>query len=303
MPRKAESHDLKELQAKLFDLTEKEVDSAFNEYLKARFPFNHKMKFIAERFGAMQRGKTLSHERLEQLPVWFKDTPIYEETLREVLLEKVDIPTVKNIMQDIKEGKTKVYTQLRIEKPSPLAYHILEKYAEVPELMAPERVLLNNIERMKRTVIARKVHLLCLSCGAQMKENHIRNMPEKPICEKCGSNLLAHIRMGQDPEVIRDILKRRLDGKELSPEELEQLSHARRTADLILSYGKKALIAFQVKGIGPETAFRLLGKMHYNEDEFYMDLLKSKIQYLRTRQYWEDKEKGIADYKPKSIDI
>ena len=109
--------------------------------------------------------------------------------------------------------------------------------------------------------------------------------------------------MDQDPEAIRDILKRRLDGKELSPEELERLTYARRTADLILSYGRKALIVFQVKGIGPETAFRILGKMHYNDDEFYMDLLKAKIQYLRTRQYWEDKEKGIADYKQKSIDF
>ncbi|MDH5532354.1 MAG: hypothetical protein OEX99_02695, partial [Candidatus Bathyarchaeota archaeon] len=89
-------------------------------------------------------------------------------------------------------------------------------------------------------------------------------------------------------------LKRRLDGKDLTPEELEQLTHARRTADLILSHGKKALIALQVRGIGPETAFRILGKMHYDEDEFYMDLLKAKIQYLRTRPYWEDREKGIA---------
>jgi ATP-dependent Lhr-like helicase len=136
-----------------------------------------------------------------------------------------------------------------------------------------------------------------------MKEKHIRDTPEKLVCEKCSSNLLSPLRMGQDPEVIKDILKRRLDGKELAPEELEQLTYARRTADLILSYGRKALIAFQVKGIGPETAFRILGKMHYNEDEFYMDLLKAKIQYLRTRQYWEDKEKGIADYKQKSIDF
>jgi ATP-dependent Lhr-like helicase len=67
------------------------------------------------------------------------------------------------------------------------------------------------------------------------------------------------------------------------------LAHARRTADLILSYGKKALIALQVKGVGPETAFRILGKMHTSEEDFYMDLLKAKVQYLRTRPYWEDK--------------
>jgi ATP-dependent Lhr-like helicase len=59
---------------------------------------------------------------------------------------------------------------------------------------------------------------------------------------------------------------------------------------MVLSHGKKALIAFQVRGVGPETAFRILSKMHPNDDDFYMDLLKAKIQFLRTRQYWEDKK-------------
>ena len=60
-------------------------------------------------------------------------------------------------------------------------------------------------------------------------------------------------------------------------------------ADLVLSYGKKAVVALQVKGVGPETAFRILGKMHFDEKEFYLDLLKAKIRFLRTRQYWDEK--------------
>ena len=74
-------------------------------------------------------------------------------------------------------------------------------------------------------------------------------------------------------------LKRRNEGKELTPEELKELSQARRKADLILSYGKEAVRALQVKGVGPETASRILGKMHPEEDKFYMDLLKAKIQF------------------------
>ena len=62
-------------------------------------------------------------------------------------------------------------------------------------------------------------------------------------------------------------------------------------AGSILSYGKKAITAFEVKGVGSETASRILGKMHSKEEEFYMDLLKAKIQNLKTRQYWENKEK------------
>jgi hypothetical protein len=30
--------------------------------------------------------------------------------------------------------------------------------------------------------------------------------------------------------------------------------------------------------------------MHPKDEEFYMDLLKTKIQYLRTRAFWDEKE-------------
>ncbi len=287
-PRKIEQRDTDKLPTLLFKLTNEEVDKAFNDYLKARFPFSYKMKFVAERFGALPRGKTMGPERLAELPSRFEKTPIYEETIREVMLEKVDILTVKKIVKSVKEGKTRIITLHRLEKPTPLGYRILAKYTEIPELMAPERVLLSNIERMKMAVLARKVTLLCLSCGNWTAEKRIRELPERPVCEKCGAGLLACLRLDQDPHMLRESLKQRLGGKELTEEQLEQLTYARRTADLALSYGRKALAALQVKGVGPETASRILGKMHPNEDDLYMDLLKAKIQYLRTRPYWEE---------------
>jgi hypothetical protein len=90
---------------------------------------------------------------------------------------------------------------------------------------------------------------------------------------------------------LQESLRRRREGKELSEDELKELTQARRKADLILSYGKQAVKALQVKGVGAETASRILGKMHPKEDDFFMDLLKAKIQYLRTREFWDDKGK------------
>lgn len=290
-PQRVEAKTLDKVSRLLFNLSPKDVDKAFNEYVEARFPFSYKMKFIAERFGALPRGKTMSPERIAELPSRFKETPIYDETIREAMVERVDIPTVKQIMRDIKRGKVKVNTLLRLEKPTPIAYHIFAKYSEVAELMAPEHVVLSNIERMKRSTLARMVRLLCLSCGDSIEEKRVRDLPEKPTCKRCGSGLLAKLMRRQDADTLRRLLKRRRHGKELTAEELDELIYARRTADLILSYGRKAIVALQTRGVGPETAFRVLGKMHPNDDDFLTDLLKAKIQYLRTRQFWEEKEK------------
>jgi ATP-dependent Lhr-like helicase len=290
-PRQLETKILEKATRLLLGLTPEEVDKAFNDYVKARFPFAYKMKFIAERFGALPRGKTMNPDRMAELPSRFKKTPIYEETIREAMVEKVDILTVKRIMKDIREGRIEVSTLLRREKPTPIAYHIFAKYSEVAELMAPDHVILSNIEKMKKTALAKTVKLLCLSCGHAAKEARVRDLPEKLSCEKCGSELLAKLTYRQDSDRVYSLLKRRQKGGGLSPEELEEIIHTRRTADLVLSYGKKAIIALQTKGVGPETAFRILGRMHPNEDDFHTDLLKAKIQYLRTKPFWQEKEK------------
>jgi ATP-dependent helicase Lhr and Lhr-like helicase len=290
-PRKLSRQEVEELPKSLFALSGAEVDAAFKRYLEAKFPFAYKMKFVAERFGALPRGKTMSEARQAQLRASFEDTPIYDETLREGMLEKADLAKAKQIMSDVQAGKIQVNTLVRSEKPTPLAYHILAQYADISELMAPERVILSNIDRMKNAIEARTATLLCMSCGVWSTQVRVRDLSEEPECGNCHSRLLALPYFTQDVEKLKQDLKKRREGKDLNPDELKELTVARRKADLILSYGKQAVRALEVKGVGPETASRILGKMHPKQDDFYMDLLKAKIQYLRTREFWDDKEK------------
>jgi ATP-dependent Lhr-like helicase len=289
-PRKLARQEVESICARLFSLPSQETEQAFETYLESKFPFSYRMKFVAERFGALPRGKTMSYERLSQLPKRFANTPILDETLREAMIEKVDIKKAKEIMHAISNGRIKVSTVVSQEKPTPLAYHMLAKFSDMSELMAPEKLLLSNIDRMKNAIEARTASLLCFSCGQWAHEERIRDLQEQPVCRKCGSKLLALLNPYQDAEHVNEILKRRREGKEVSEEELKELAQARRTADLVLSYGKKAVVALEVKGVGPETASRILGKMHPKEDDLFMDLLKAKIQYLRTREFWKDRE-------------
>ena len=290
-PRKLSRREVDEIPSILFHLSAEEVDKAFQKYVKAKFPFAYKMKFVAERFGVLPRGKTLSPERQAKLRASFEDTPIYDETLREAMLEKADLQKTKEIMRKVQEGKITVATLVSTEKPTPLAYHILTQYADISELMAPERVILNNIGRMKNAIDARMATLLCMNCGIWTTQVRVRDLPDYPHCGNCNSGLLTQLYFAQDAEKLKQDLRKRKEDNELSPDELKELTVARRKADLILSYGKQAVRALQVKGVGPETASRILGKMHPKEDNFYTDLLKAKIHYLRTREFWDDKGK------------
>ncbi len=284
---KLSKQEIAGLPKELFYLTDERVDEAFLNYVNSKFPFVARMKAIAERFGAMPRGKTLKmSERGEKLKAAFEGTPIYDETLREAMMDKVDLEKVKQIMHDIKNGKISISTISR-QTPTPLAYHILMQYADTAELMAPERVILSNIDRMKHAIEARSAKLLCMNCLSWTKQVRIKDLPQEPQCENCKSKLITLLYPSQDTDKLVQDFRKRKEGKELTPEELKELSNARRKADLILSYGKQAVKALQVKGVGPETASRILGRMHPDEEKFYLDLLKAKIQYLRTREFWD----------------
>lgn len=283
MPISVEGRELDEIALELLNIAPEEVEKWFNRALQARFPFSYYMKFIAERFGAIPRGISMGTSKLSELPLRFKGTPIYEETLREALLEKVDLAKVKEILTQIKSGSIKIATFLSKDRPTPIAQHILSRYLELPELIELERVTKDNVKRMKTALEAETVELLCIKCR-HSEEVLVKELSEKLECFKCGSSLLA---VNRYPGLnVKRILEKRLGGQPLNDGEVKALANARQTADLVLSYGKKAVIALLVKGVGPQTASKILAKMHYKEEDFYKDLLKAKLHYIKTRRFW-----------------
>ncbi|MDG6951806.1 MAG: helicase, partial [Nitrososphaerota archaeon] len=112
----------------------------------------------------------------------------------------------------------------------------------------------------------------------------VGDIPEEPRCGGCGSGLLVPCYWGTAK--LTDLVKKREMKAPLNDEERSELARARRGADLVLSYGKKAVVAQTVYGIGPQTASRILAEMHDDEEAFYRDLLEAKIRFVTTRQYW-----------------
>ena len=287
-PNKLNKYEIEDIIELIHNLTPDEAERLLMEYMQARFPFGYKMKFIAERFGVIPRGKIMGPERIENLYYRFKDTPIYHETLREAYHEKLDLPAVIEIIEGIRASQISVVSK-HVNEPSALAKHILELYADIEELMATDATITDQIQYMKESIEARRVKLACVNCGKWNTTIRIRELDLHPKCGSCGSGLLAMLKTHQDPEQLQNLLKRWRQGEELYGEDAEQLIHGRKTADMVLSYGRKAVEALMVYGVGPVTSYQVLSRMHRTEKEFYKDLLKAKIQYMKTRQYWDDK--------------
>ena len=88
-------------------------------------------------------------DNLRELALRFRMTPIYDETIREALLLHVDFPSVREIYKSIRNGSIKIQTFGLKDKPTPIAYHLLYKHIDIPELIAPETVEKDTISRLK----------------------------------------------------------------------------------------------------------------------------------------------------------
>jgi len=276
---------IEEIKETIFGIDDGTLEGVLKGILHRHFPFGYYMKFIAERFGALKRGLTYSGDSLRELALRFRMTPIYDETIREALLLHVDYPRVREIYRSLHEGSIELSLFKAKDHPTPFAYHLLNKHIDVPELIAPETVEKDTINRLKFSLDNISVDLICFECCETGYNLTVKDLPSKPSCESCKSGLLAVSTWSTD--FVKKILQRKLNGETLEEDERTLLAKNRRSADLVLSYGRRAVIAQCVYGIGPQTASRILAKMHDHERDFYKDLLEAKLHFITTRQFWD----------------
>lgn len=279
-----EELDLKGLAAELMGIAPDELERTYAVAAQRNFPFPARVKWVAERFGALKRGKLIAHPNLCSLPTRFEKTPIFEEALQETGRDLIDMERGRQVLISVAKGDIAVETFQAGDRPTPIAYNLLYRYLEVPEAVAPDSLGKSSYQRMKASIFGTEVSLLCVKCGADQGQSTVGDLPEEPKCGACGSGLLVPCYWGTAK--LADLLKRRGAKAQLNDEERAELSKARRSADLVLSYGKKAVVAQTVYGIGPQTASRILAEMHDDEEAFYRDLLEAKIRFVTTRQYW-----------------
>jgi ATP-dependent helicase Lhr and Lhr-like helicase len=279
-----EDLDLKSVAKELMGLAPDELERTYAVAAQRNFPFPARVKYVAERFGALKRGKLIAHPNLCSLPTRFERTPIFEEALQETGRDLIDMEGAKRILTAVSRGEVAVETFLAGDRPTPLAYGLLYRYLEVPEAVAPDSLGKSSYQRMKAAIFGTDVNLFCMKCATDQGQTTVGELLEEPRCAACGSGLLVPCYWGTGK--LADLASKRESKATLGEEERAELSKARRAADLVLSYGKKAVVAQTVYGIGPQTASRILAEMHDDEEAFYRDLLEAKIRFVTTRQFW-----------------
>ncbi|HWH08663.1 MAG TPA: helicase-related protein, partial [Candidatus Thermoplasmatota archaeon] len=236
----------------------------------------YRMFHVARKFGALDRQVDYARVNVGRMLDVFRETPLHREALREVFEDKLDVARTQEVLRRLRAGEWEVVEQ----GLSPMGEAGLDRRIE---LISPARADRTLLDAIRNRLLDERVLLGCLNCRAWTSETRVKRAVHSKQCPKCGGILLGVTRPWN--EVGKRVMKR-AKGAELDEEERKELQRLATSANLVADHGERALLALAARGVGPETAGRILGKLLEGEDAFLRAIMEAEVNYARTRQFW-----------------
>ena len=240
-----------------------------SSFLKWRFAY------VAKKFGIVEKDADHRFMNFGRLFDLHKDTPAYREAVDKVLWEDLDIENTEKAVSMMRSGEIGV----TVSTVSPMG---MEGITRSKELMQPLRADHSILMALKRRLENEVLYASCLNCAAQWRFR-VGDAPRRFVCPRCGGNMIAALK-----EYDRDKIKLfAADRSALSAEERKDMARVRRIANLVNEDGRKAAMTLAGRGVGPDSASRILRSMHTDEDEFLRDILSAEVLFARNKRFWD----------------
>jgi ATP-dependent Lhr-like helicase len=228
--------------------------------------------YVAKKFGIIEKNADHRFMNFGRLFDLHKGTPAYNEAVNKVLWEDLDIESTEKVISMIRNGSVEV----RASGVSPIG---LEGVTRSKELMQPARADHSILMALKKRLENETLYASCLSCRTQWRVR-VGSAPKRFVCSKCGSRMVALLKE-YDRESIKLLAK-----KDLTDDEKKETMKISRNANLVKE-NELAPMALAGRGIGPDSASRILRGMHRDEDDFLRDILSAEVLYARNKRFWD----------------
>ncbi len=261
---------------------ESQVSEVIRLVVRGTQTFASRFLHVARRMGVISSTARVKEIPVERLIRAYAQTPLYEEAMREVMTEKMDSQLVCRFFQRVQDGTVHVSIVKR-STPSVLARLIIEEKSrfEVIARVTDEDEILRLLEER---LLSRKAKLVCMK-GDWRSTRTVATLEEKVICPRCGGSLIAVTK--ESDRTTETIIQKRLRGESLEGEEKKRYRRASLSASLVAAYGRDAVMVLVGRGIGPETAARILKPgVVRDRKSLLKEVAKAERTYARTRGFW-----------------
>lgn len=229
---------------------------------RSRF-FNNVFLYEARKFGIITNKADMTRLRFEKIVDAYYNTPIYEDSIRKLIFDYMDMGILKDYLSEIDDDNFVLK-----DKISESSNIFLSHYSERIAPLKPTKTILESI---KKRLLNEEVILYCTSCGNK-RTKKIRDIYDIK-CPVCHSHLIASISKF-DEDSLKDIKNPKVKRKFV------------KNAHLVREHGITAIMVMAARGVGPETASRILEVSYLNDEDLIRRLLYAETEFAKNKQYW-----------------
>ncbi|MFQ5832768.1 MAG: DEAD/DEAH box helicase [Candidatus Thorarchaeota archaeon] len=268
----------------LKDYTGEQVSTILRLAAKSTHNFSSRFIHVGRRMGIIRRDAKMREIPVRKLIRAYEGALVFDEAMREVLQEKLDESRVKRLFDKAANDEIEIHIA-RTDMPSALARLIVEektRFEVIGEITDEDEVLAVMEERL----LSRRFRLVCMGSGDWSSIRTVSSMEDSVSCPVCGSTMIAALPM-KDTE-FKKIVAKHVAGKPLTRSEKKKYRAGGLSATLVSSYGKRALVVLAGRGIGPDTASRILRPGLDDRHSLLKEIAMAEREYARTRPFWRD---------------
>jgi ATP-dependent Lhr-like helicase len=258
------------------------VQPLLEHRIKSTDLFAWRLRQVAKRFGVLPESAENSVMMTRFIVSRYKETIVGQEAVNEILTENMNQNLVMQFIEDIQNKKIAIEEVPVASFDTPLSLAATEPISSNVLKLKPSSIILEKIEKRIRNTWVR---LVCMRLTCKYEKLQRIESLDDIQCPLCHSRYIAVV--NQHKTGIKSLLKRSTNKQiRLSKDEKKELNTAKKSADIILSFGKKAAFVLAGRGIGPTIAIRILREPHKTSEDLLTSIYHHEANFARTREYW-----------------
>ena len=245
---------------------------ALRDIMRMTIPNGRKLRArlvqVCKTFGILQRGIDPRRVNLQGIINRYRGTVVLDEALDKLFHDQMDIDATVALLEAIQAGAVK------IEQTPSGALGISPRSER--DLLLPNWSDAEVRVRLEERLVNERAVLICLACGSRIRTRVAMYGAKHTHCE-CGGTMLAATREG-----LEDML-----AGWVASEDLTVQARMEKNAHIVRQRGIEALICLMARGVGEETASRILNRVPKGERELMLKIIHdAELNYARTRRFW-----------------
>lgn len=237
----------------------------------------HHLVHVARHFGALPSDIDPDKFTRGKLDALFDKVALQEETLARLIHDRMDVAAVTSFLRRLRAGEV----TLVVQGQGPISFLGQE---QTRGMMAAPRSDDALLAAVRQRIEDSDALMACVSCGNSW-QSKVALLPRSIKCRRCSGIQVACLRPWNEDKVP---LLRRKDAAKMSAEERTERDRMHRNGAIVGAYGSIACRCLVARGVGPDTAARILQKVADPEQpSFWREILQAELTFARTNAYWK----------------